>query len=710
MAIKLIKDIVGGNSVFSEIEGQVFSSALYNRLHNILQNSCTYLVYPTNRTSRFSHSLGTMSTTTKLMNYSFCNANKDTIKGYLEENSIVINDMLQEDDVLLRMYEKEKILEVIGSSKNNILNHFALNKHLSFILGSEFINHVSTYNSIFNDTKLFNCYLIIHQAIRLYALLHDVGHFPYSHITEYAINQSYGEASQIENLNKDIGLDFIELMRTLFKCGDNSEVDVKYSDLVKIFDLKNRKDIELHEIFGKMISALILTNIMNEKRKEIQLSSDSLGDKYMELLSLFLITKTLMEIFKGKTGKLYSLYQIIDNGSGIDVDKIDYIYRDCYASGIDSNFDTDRILKMYCLIKFTGNNGRDNYQYVPSIQSLNDVNELFLARFRIYKYIVGHHKVKRYDYILYTLIRLMLAQRISNEIPDKNDFDLSFILTVLTKVALNIKTAINGTAGDNISSSYDISQLTDSWLLSVLQNERKRLNQNKLKLANAPDEINAFKYSEPYIENNILRLLEEFFTASKSIKSLWKRDHEYNVFCEELGAKTKNNIIEFFESNYENYFKITPQPNALPKKFYCDYLLSNFSVDFSKDRLTYCNFIEKTSNKDIGKKIIFFLNNLNEDWTINATEKFMKDNKLIIFAGLKNTLKVPDGQQKFVDIKGCELNYKYADISVIPKFLDELRNNSAQFYIFYEASNEMILKNDVYNEIKSILFNNFNLN
>ena len=73
MAIKLIKDPIVGNITFSLIEDKILSSSLFNRLHYVLQNSCAYLVYPANKTSRFIHSLGTMKYVTDLYNYGIIN-------------------------------------------------------------------------------------------------------------------------------------------------------------------------------------------------------------------------------------------------------------------------------------------------------------------------------------------------------------------------------------------------------------------------------------------------------------------------------------------------------------------------------------------------------------------------------------------------------------------------------------------------------------
>jgi len=53
-----VTDTVHGSVPLSPCEKKLISTEVYNRLHNVLQNSVVYLTYPSNRTSRFIHSLG----------------------------------------------------------------------------------------------------------------------------------------------------------------------------------------------------------------------------------------------------------------------------------------------------------------------------------------------------------------------------------------------------------------------------------------------------------------------------------------------------------------------------------------------------------------------------------------------------------------------------------------------------------------------------
>ena len=76
----------------SKIEKEIISTQLFNRLHNILQDSTAYLTYPTNRTSRFSHSLGCMSITGNIFYNSIINGSSEALDFSLtwQDNILII--------------------------------------------------------------------------------------------------------------------------------------------------------------------------------------------------------------------------------------------------------------------------------------------------------------------------------------------------------------------------------------------------------------------------------------------------------------------------------------------------------------------------------------------------------------------------------------------------------------------------------------------
>ena len=74
-----IADTNHGTILLSDCEKEVISTKLFNRLHHISQNSTAYLTFPTNRTKRFEHSVGTMKLCGDIFYNSICNTSPELI-------------------------------------------------------------------------------------------------------------------------------------------------------------------------------------------------------------------------------------------------------------------------------------------------------------------------------------------------------------------------------------------------------------------------------------------------------------------------------------------------------------------------------------------------------------------------------------------------------------------------------------------------------
>ncbi len=83
--ITLIADYLHYPIPVSQIEKMVISTQIFNRLHNILQNSTVFFTYPSNRTSRFSHSLGCMHIAGQIFRYGFINAEEEDKNHFLKD-------------------------------------------------------------------------------------------------------------------------------------------------------------------------------------------------------------------------------------------------------------------------------------------------------------------------------------------------------------------------------------------------------------------------------------------------------------------------------------------------------------------------------------------------------------------------------------------------------------------------------------------------
>lgn len=80
--ITRITDTIHGTLYLSEIEKEIISTPLFNRLHYVSQTSTVYLTYPSNNSKRFDHCIGTMKLCGDIFYYSIANAKSETINCF----------------------------------------------------------------------------------------------------------------------------------------------------------------------------------------------------------------------------------------------------------------------------------------------------------------------------------------------------------------------------------------------------------------------------------------------------------------------------------------------------------------------------------------------------------------------------------------------------------------------------------------------------
>jgi uncharacterized protein len=127
MSLKLIYDNYHGNIEFSEFESLLFRNSLINRLHQILQNSTAYLVYPCCKTSRFEHSIGVMNYASHMFQNGI-------------NNSDCCIDYIRNKEVLLKKYLNEIEGETIGyiyDSASPVNNRISFKKDIGLKKSSD---------------------------------------------------------------------------------------------------------------------------------------------------------------------------------------------------------------------------------------------------------------------------------------------------------------------------------------------------------------------------------------------------------------------------------------------------------------------------------------------------------------------------------------------------------------------------------------------
>ncbi|QNU67305.1 HD domain-containing protein [Ruminiclostridium herbifermentans] len=194
--------------------------------------------------------------------------------------------------------------------------------------------------------------------VRLAALLHDIGHCFYSHLSE----AFYGTLPE-----------FIMLQ--------------KYFN--KKFGVKPKP----HEIFSYIIintdafkAFLTHNSILNSQYIS---ASGTINDLMVRIGNMIIGVPNYGRRSEGKHGKKYSFLTRIINGD-IDADKLDYIKRDSYTSGLPLTFDIERLLYKITIREPENTN---EYQLVVDIAGITAVEEITFSKLMLNNYIYHHQKV-----------------------------------------------------------------------------------------------------------------------------------------------------------------------------------------------------------------------------------------------------------------------------------------------------------------------------
>ncbi len=253
---------------------------------------------------------------------------------------------------------KNALLNAHKETKNSFLKD--LKKAVKSIIKEEKLNINLDDLAYFDNKALYQftiptknkkdrvIYTIILQTIRIVGLLHDVGHLPFSHQVEYALEKVYHGIKQKEKPSKK-ELDFIQIYEEITE--NSSEV--------------------LHEAIGKQLLIILFEYEIFDLIKE---------NDEKDLIKLIKILA--IKILKNKKYKGFDfsvLHKVID--STVDADRLDYINRDMLASGyITGPNDHIRITKEAVLVE-----ENKKYHLCYFDMSLIDIEHMLEMRFNLYK-------------------------------------------------------------------------------------------------------------------------------------------------------------------------------------------------------------------------------------------------------------------------------------------------------------------------------------
>ena len=404
--IAKMTDVIHGTIYLSDVEKEIISTPLFNRLHYVSQTSTVYLTYPSNNSKRFDHCIGTMKLCGDIFYYSISNAEDSTINFFIKDFKKVLKKIFDSWKKSMPPY----FVEAYGDEN--------LAKDIISVDDCDFIGGIyKQYIPTNVKREDWNYYVLLFEAIRVSGLLHDIGHPPFSHIVEKGLKDAFNAAE------------------------NNTSLKIALKNIFK-------QDKELHEEIGNVIFEEICHSVLKE------VANKELSNKYFYILILELSKDILNE----KNNFFRDIHRII-SGS-LDGDRLDNINRDSFMTGFDKSLmDYTKILNSMILI----GDSKTGYTFCPNIKILVAIEECFSKRWKNYRCMTHHHRVIKTNYMLQMIVYYLSLEYIKSEDKEKENnslflpYDISGLWEPILENASNKKKIIR------------FIQWNDNWLMTVLQ-------------------------------------------------------------------------------------------------------------------------------------------------------------------------------------------------------------------------------------------------
>ncbi|NHZ84821.1 MAG: hypothetical protein GWP19_02955 [Planctomycetia bacterium] len=552
---KPLRDPIHDYINLTPIEQTIIDTPQFQRLRYVIQNSSAYLTYPNNNSTRFMHSLGAMHLGGKYFIRSIENAaTNDLIKFLVKADNIFTKyeGALQIDPSVL--YNEWK--DMVGNASK--FNHHPKGGKCINIQRKDGSDKKYIISSPQKEIKHDPIYLInsLWQAVRLSALIHDIGHLPLSHVFEKAIDYFANEIPSVKIPAEFRMSEFLPKKRIFLELLDQKIRDHYDEGFIHAY----------HELRGIYIfNDLYPHPNQNYFRLVYKLAK-----------SIFLYSDELFEAGVIPKGEqiLNCLHKIVS--SDIDCDRLDYCVRDPRASGLELGaVDVFRIIDNLVI------SIRENRFIIsPSTKSQSAVESFFHQRYLEYKYMIYHHNVLRMDGI-FKKILIMFLEEVYKDV-NKNDE----LLNVLDYFSFYLIKKDD----DGFRFLPEASQLhyDDYWIRTLFTHVLELLKKQHSANVN--------------IERKYVRLavlLDTFLYRSvNNVFSIWKRESDYKITYENLNITPE-------QVNKLNPFVVSgdlKQRTCLLEE------LHKIEIEIEKEEVTLIYEISppKIMNDGIDKGVLFY--------------------------------------------------------------------------------------------------------
>ncbi|MBD3404727.1 MAG: HD domain-containing protein [Candidatus Lokiarchaeota archaeon] len=349
---KYFRDPIHGHVVLpKKLVETVVDTPIFQRLRWIKQTSAAWEVYPALEGTRFQHSLG--------------------------------------------------VAHLMGVAIDNLIENTCIYTKDTLKSGENWIN------------QLLILLKIIKPWAQFAALLHDIGHLPFSHLSEEAIKEAhtlFDFKIEIEKDENETDLALHEIISTRIAYAYLDDEDT-YQAL--------RETVQVEETDGDTIFHQLLTHIRNHEENIRWMISKTVLFRNTDRFSIPEEFNT--EAINRLLNDINHIVRNLISGP-CDVDRADYILRDAYISGVErSIFNLDRYLAMMVLTE--NPNEEENRVRISFLEKGYTLVESFhLARLHLYSEVYTHKIALVYNTILRRLITYLFVEN-KIEIPKMKQSD-----------------------------------------------------------------------------------------------------------------------------------------------------------------------------------------------------------------------------------------------------------------------------------------------
>lgn len=519
--LQQVTDNIHGTIYLSNLEAEMISTPYFYRLHDIYQSSTVYMTFPSNRTKRYEHSLGTMELASTILYTAVLNSDFNTkeilfkkLDQYFKQIFDLIINCFEDQTAPYFTKNKDLLEELFGDGANDKITVEKIYSDIKAAMANgcftdsalDYFQYYPMQDESLSDShnvKNFFLYRCLLQAIRIIALFHDVGHPPYSHIVEEVLDRLSDDISAAVNNGKKS-----EKYNDFVKCMKNYSEKIKTQTLFSEMTLPD-SDPALHERIGLSFLQSAINDTIPNIIKDILNSDRSKSCKISSVLYYVLVIEFAISMLVERDIFFKSFHKIVDGI--LDADRLDYITRDSLNSGVDwGRIPYKRLInssKLIYLKKYAGAELADNeapFVIAYPEKVADDIEDLLLTRYKIFARINFHHRCMKTAAALKSSVRILAYDYLSSA-DDKKCINAD-IKRLWTSLGLN--------AGDR---KRRVILWNDSWLISTLYRALINLNGRR-------DEQSII------LKEN----LEEILLNRKKFYSLLKRKKDNQQFLDKI--------------------------------------------------------------------------------------------------------------------------------------------------------------------------------